>query len=374
MVIKSIEIVQFRNIEKASLTFSDTFNFITGPNAQGKTNLLEAIHFFSLGRSFRTRRSGETIMFGKDYFFLELSGRSDGGVGFVLDIGMDEGGRVRASADGRELSGVSEIIGFIPSVLFVPEDVNLASGPPRLRRLFLDYTAAQISPTFLGHLKEYRAVLRSRNALLRTISNGRSDGKDLSVWDDMLAEKGAAVVRGRVEVLCEVLRNAGELAEELLPRGENLDVRYVCSFNEEGIDPERALREAVYRCRESERRRGYTLVGPHYDDAVIYLGGADLRRFGSQGRKRLAAGMLKLAQAATIMARRAERPVVLLDDIFSGLDSETTSRVKGALSDRYQSFVTSPRTDDFPERRGSGSRFMVKGGRFTRSNEGDRRT
>jgi DNA replication and repair protein RecF len=373
LVIESLEIVQFRNIEKASLAFSDSFNFITGRNAQGKTNLLEAIHFFSLGRSFRTRRACETIMFGKDYFFLELSGRSDGGVGFVLDIGVEEGGRVRASADGKGLSGLIEIIGIIPSVLFVPEDVNLASGPPRLRRIFLDYTAAQISPKFLGDLKKYRAVLRNRNALLRTISNGRSAGKDLSVWDDMLVEKGAAVVRGRVEVLGEVLRHAGEFAGELLPGGENLDVRYVCSFNENGIDPERALREAVCRCRESERRRGYTLVGPHYDDAVIYLGGTDLRRFGSQGRKRLAAVMLKLAQAATIMARRAERPVVLLDDIFSELDRETASRVKGALSDRYQSFVTSPRTDDFPERRGIGAHFIVEGGRFARGDGEDRR-
>lgn len=365
MVIESLEIVQFRNIEKASLAFSDSFNFITGRNAQGKTNLLEALHFFSLGRSFRTRRAGETIMFGREYFFLELAGRSDAGVGFVLSVGMEEGGKVRASADGRGLSGLSEIIGIIPSVLFIPEDVNLASGPPRLRRLFLDYTAAQISPTFLSDLKEYRAVVRNRNALLRTISDGRSTGRELSAWDDMLVEKGTAVVRGRCEVLGEVLRHAGGFAEELLPGRENLDVRYACSFNEDGIDLKKALREAVSRCRESERRRGYTLVGPHYDDAVIYLGGTDLRRFGSQGRKRLAAIMLKLAQAATIMARRAERPVVLLDDIFSELDRETASRVKESLSDRYQSFMTSPRADDFQVQREGGSHFVVEGGRFT---------
>ncbi|HUV35735.1 MAG TPA: DNA replication and repair protein RecF, partial [Patescibacteria group bacterium] len=274
------------------------------------------------------------------------------------------GGRVRVSADGRKLSGVGESIGIIPSVLFVPEDVALAAGPPRLRRVFMDYTAAQISPEFLADLKGYHAILRNRNALLRTIADGRGNRGELDAWDDMLVERGAAVVRGRGEVLDEVLRHAGELCTELLPEGESLDMRYVCSFNEEGIEPERALRNALTRCRDGEARRGYTLAGPHYDDVMIYLGETELRRFGSQGRKRLTAVILKLAQAQAIMSRRAERPVVLLDDIFSELDGETSGRVRGVLSDRYQSFVTSPRRDDFAGYRRDGACFVVEGGRF----------
>jgi DNA replication and repair protein RecF len=365
LVITSIDIERFRNIGKASLEFSDSFNFITGRNAQGKTNLLEAIHLFSLGRSFRSRSIGEVIQFGEEHFFLRITGSSDAGVDFTIEIGMEAEGRVRVSANGAKMSGVGEIIGMIPSVLFVPDDVTLSAGPPRLRRLFLDYTAAQISPSFLSALKGYRTVLRNRNALLKTIAAGQGAPGELAAWDDMLIEKGAAIVRGRIEVLGEVLRQAREFSTELLPENELLDVHYLCSFNREGIDVEQALGNAVRRCREGEVRRGYTLVGPQYDDAVVYLGEMDLKRYGSQGRRRLSAVILKLAQARTIMAKRAERPVVLLDDIFSELDDETAGRVRGVLSDRYQSFVTSPRGEDFAGYGAPGACFTVEKGAFT---------
>jgi DNA replication and repair protein RecF len=373
MLVRSLDAVQFRNIERASLTFSESFNFVTGQNAEGKTNLLEAIHFFSLGRSFRTRYTQEAIAFGAEYFFLRLTGVSDGGVGFDLEIGVERGGRIKVSAGGAPLSGRGEIIGIIPSVLFVPEDVLLAAGPPRRRRLFIDYTAAQVSPVFLGDLKKYREVIRNRNALLRAMAEGKTGGGELAAWDEMLVEKGADVTRGRIEMLAEVCRHVDNLSQDLLPRGERLVMRYVCSFNAEGIEPEQAMRNTLNRFRDSEIRRGYTLVGPQYDDIVIYLGDTELRRYGSQGRKRLVAVMLKLAQANTIMSSRSERPIVLLDDIFSELDGETADRVKGALSDRYQSFVTSPRMSDFAACHGEGACFTVEGGRFRRVDGEDRR-
>jgi DNA replication and repair protein RecF len=368
VLVRSLEAVHFRNIERASLAFSDTFNFITGPNASGKTNLLEAIHLFSLGRSFRTRHTQDVISLDAEYFFLKLTGVSDRGVTLDLEIGVERGGQAKVSASGAKLSGLGEIIGIIPSVLFVPEDVLLAAGPPRLRRLFIDYTAAQISPVFLADLRSYRSILKNRNALLRAMVEGRSGGGELAAWDEMLVEKGAAIARGRTEILGEVLPHVEGLCAELLPAGERLDMRYVCSFNEEGTDPARAMRNALDRCRDQEMRRGYTLAGPHYDDVVIHLGDTELRRYGSQGRKRLTAVILKLAQAKAIMASRGERPIVLLDDIFSELDGETAERVKCTLTDRYQSFVTSPRVEDFAGGRPGGGCFVVEGGRFRRAN------
>ena len=124
-------------------------------------------------------------------------------------------------------------------------------------------------------------------------------------------------------------------------------MQYSCSFDLSGDETKEALREALLRTREQEERRGYTLVGPHYDDIRIFLDDRELKRYGSQGRKRLAAIVLKLAQAWAIMERRAERPIVLLADIFSELDDETARSVNGLLSDRYQSFITTPRTEDF---------------------------
>ena len=366
MIIQALDLTNFRNIESASLTLSETFNIIRGRNAQGKTNLLEAIHLFSLGRSFRTRRSEEMIMFGSDYLFARLSCLSDMDVRVRIEIGLERGGRINASVNGNKLSGLGEIIGIMPTVIFTPQDVTLASGPPADRRVFIDYTAAQISPAFLQNLREYRRVLDQRNSLLRQAADTRREPKGMEAWDDMLVERGAAIVEGRREMLGEIQNRAEQLFGEIVPEGGSLRMEYRCSFESEQGDAREALADALRRLRDQERSRGYTLVGPHYDDINIFLGDEELRRYGSHGRKRLASIILKLAQAWAIMERRAERPVVLLDDIFSELDGETGERVSGLLTDRYQSFITTPRIDDFAGI--EGGRFNVVQGRVT---EGD---
>ncbi len=363
MIIQALDLTNFRNIESASLTFSETFNVIRGRNAQGKTNLLEAIHLFSLGRSFRTRRSEEMIMFGRDYLFARLGCLSDTDVRFRIEIGLERGGRISAAVNGKKLTGLGEIIGIIPTVVFAPQDVTLSSGPPADRRTFIDYTAAQISPSFLQNLREYRRVLGQRNSLLRRAAETGAEPQGIEAWDDMLAERGEAVLEGRREMLAEIQGRAEKLFGEIVPGGGALRMEYRCSFRQDGDGVREALADALRRQRDQERRRGYTLVGPHYDDIGIYIGDEELRRYGSQGRKRLTSIVLKLAQAWSIMERRAERPVVLLDDIFSELDGETGERVRGLLTDRYQSFITTPRSGDFA---GAGmGRFDVEGGRIT---------
>lgn len=363
MIIQALDLTNFRNIESSSLTFSETFNVIRGRNAQGKTNLLEAIHLFSLGRSFRTRKSEEMIMLGSEYLFARVSCLSDMGVRFRIEIGLERGGRISASVNGNKLSGLAEIIGVMPTVIFAAQDVTLASGPPADRRVFIDYTAAQISPSFLQNLREYRRVLGQRNSLLRQAADASREPKGMEAWDDMLVERGAAIVEGRREMLGEIQSRSEQFFGEIVPEGGRLRMEYRCSFESEGRGAREALADALRRLREQERRRGYTLVGPHYDDITIFLGDEELRRYGSQGRKRLASIMLKLAQAWAIMERRAERPVVLLDDIFSELDGETGERVRGLLTDRYQSFITTPRGDDFAG--GKGVCFDVAHGRVT---------
>ena len=363
MIIQTLDLTNFRNIESASLTFSETFNIIRGRNAQGKTNLLEALHLFSLGRSFRTRKSEEMIMFGSEHLFARLSCTSDMDVRVRIEISLERGGRISASVNGNKLSGLGEIIGVIPTVIFTPQDVTLASGPPADRRVFIDYTAAQISPSFLQNLREYRRVLGQRNALLKQAADACREPKGIDAWDAMMVERGAAIVEGRKEMLGEILNRSEQLFGEIVPGRGSLRMEYRCSFESEGREIRDALAEALRSRKEQERRRGYTLVGPHYDDISIFLGDEELRRYGSQGRKRLTSIILKLAQAWAIMERRAERPVVLLDDIFSELDEETGERVSGLLTDRYQSFITTPRQGDFAGT--EGKRFDVARGRVT---------
>jgi DNA replication and repair protein RecF len=367
LIVDSLQLENFRNIKETSLGFSERFNFITGRNAQGKTNLLEAIHIFSLGRSFRTRRSSDLITFGCDHFFLKLSGRSDTGVGFSLDIGQEKSGRTKLSVNGRQAAGISEILGFMPSVIFTPRDIELSSGPPGVRRTYLDYTASQVSPGFLEGLKEYRKILRQRNSLLReACTSGILDEGQLEVWDESLAASGALVTRGRREIMGVISDRAAEIFREVLGSDVGLELSYRSSFDadSDGSGEEEALRTALRSMRDAERQRGFTLTGPHYDDVTIRMGDEDVRRFASQGRRRLIAVVLKLSQADVIMSRRGERPVVLLDDIFSELDPEVVAGVRKMLTDRYQSFITSPREDDFPGGVEGATMYAVEGGCF----------
>lgn len=363
MIIQALDLTNFRNIGKASLEFSKTFNVIRGKNAQGKTNLLEAIHLFSIGRSFRTRRSEEMVMFGREYLFARITCRSDGGIGFRIEIGLERGGRINATVNGNKLSGLSEIIGIIPTVIFTQDDIVLTAGPPEGRRLFIDYTAAQVSPVFLEHVREYRKVLNQRNALLKRSAEAGSPPRGIEAWDEMFVARGAAIVEGRREMLRDIAARAASLYNETVNDGSELGMDYACSFEQQEGDPRRLLAEALIRLRDQERRRGCTLAGPHYDDIKIFLGETELRRYGSQGRKRLVSVLLKLAQAWAIMDRRAERPIVLLDDIFSELDGETARRVNGLLTNRYQNFITTPRDEDFSEV--PASSFVVERGQVT---------
>jgi DNA replication and repair protein RecF len=375
MIIKEIRAVNFRNIAGAELAFSGSFNFISGRNAQGKTSLLEAIHLFSLGRSFRTSKAAEMISFGKDYFYLKLWCESDTGICLDIELSLEQGGRIRAKVNGDRQPGVSSIIGLIPSVIFTPGDVELSAGPPAGRRLFADYTAAQISPSFLGDLKEFRRILAQRNSLLRKISAGEGETGELTSWNSAFVEKGAAVARGRQEILSGLAEKAARIYDEIRG-GERFALDYRCSFGKGGSVLEDSLAEALARVAESEKRRGYSLAGPQFDDIALTLDEIDLRKYGSQGRRRLAAIVMKLAQAETIMEKRAERPVVLLDDIFSELDLETATGVRRLLSEGHQSFITSPRKEHL-EMEGEGAMEMVvEGGVFEAegmSGEGEER-
>jgi len=365
LVVQKIKLVNFRNISEASLDFSESFNFIYGLNAQGKTNLLEALHFFSLGRSFRTPRRTDMIKFGMEYSYLSLSAKSDSGVSFDMEVGFDIGGSTKVKQNDRPLSGLSEIIGLIPSVIFSPEDIALVAGGPRNRRLYLDYTQSQVSAKFLSELKGFRRALKQRNALLKKISEGGSaDG--LEEWNRLYIESSINVVRGRLRCVDIVRERLRHIITGIMGEETDVSLKYRCSFDRGLATLEENMTDSINEVLESEKSRGYSLVGPQYDDLLITIEGNDARRYGSQGQKRVIAVSLKLAQALTIMEERAERPVVLLDDILSELDEEKVSRIKGMLEAEYQSFLASPDMRDFPEGLKDVALFRVSGGMIER--------
>jgi DNA replication and repair protein RecF len=362
VIIRGVDIINFRNIARAKLLFSRGGNLIAGANAQGKTNLLEALFLFSLGRLFRTRSLDDAVRFGQEYFYVRLAGESDAGIAFDLEVGYERGGRTRVSVGGKRAAGFAEIVGMIPGVIFIAEDIQLAAGPPAGRRAYVDYAAAQLSPLYFGAIREYRQVLRRRNALLERGAREGSAPEGIEAWDEALVAKGAELVRIRRETLRELSARAAALLAGVLASPGGFAMEYVCSFDPGGVDPAAGLWEALSRVRDTERRRGYTMAGPQHDDVEILLDDVSIRRYGSQGRKRLVSLVLKLAQASTILERRGERPVVMLDDIFSELDAATAARVREHIAEGYQSFIASPRLEELGTPPPGGALFSVREG------------
>ncbi|HMA77274.1 MAG TPA: DNA replication and repair protein RecF, partial [Candidatus Krumholzibacteriaceae bacterium] len=288
---------------------------------------------------------------------------SDKGVEYILEVGAERSGRTRVKINGEIAGGFSGLIGIIPGVIFTPRDIGMASGPPGDRRSFIDYTAAQIAGDFFGILKGYRQVLKQRNAQIKEIAVGRGRVEVMRALDSMLVERGEEVVRGRRRVLKIIRDRAAEMFRYVFKGDDYLEMKYTSSINAEGGKYSDIFSDYLLKMRDEEIRRGYTIAGPHRDDIVISIGELNLRKYGSQGRKRLVAIVMKMAQASVIYEKRGERPVIMLDDIFSELDREVSGNVREFLSERYQNFITSPEPVRVENREGT-RRFFIDGGKI----------
>lgn len=345
MRVINLELKNFRNLEDTRLDFSPSVNLITGRNSQGKTNLLEAIYLFSLGRSFRTARRSEMITFGEPHLYLKITTETDSGIRNRVEVGMERRGETRIRVNGEKVAGFSGVIGMFPGVLFTAEDVGLVSGSPSGRRGYLDYTASQISGEYLDNLREYYRTLRQRNAELKRTGQGEGGGL-VRALAEVLAEKGEKVLSGRRKVLEDVTESAEKLLKDIFSGELEIGMEYISSVSGGGECYSESLFGCLERRSEEEVRKGYTVAGPHRDDIGITLDGLDMRKFGSQGRKRLVAIVMKIAQAEVINIRKGEKPAVLLDDIFSELDTAVEREVSDFISDKYQNFITTPRPVD----------------------------
>ncbi|MFO7914780.1 MAG: DNA replication and repair protein RecF [Candidatus Krumholzibacteriales bacterium] len=363
MRLLNLELRNFRNLKDTRLEFSPAVNLITGRNSQGKTNLLEAVYLFCLGRSFRSSNRTDMISFGEEHLFLKASVESDTGVGETIEIGMSRGGEKRIRVNGARVEGFSGVIGKVPGVLFTAGDVDLVAGSPSSRRSFIDHTASQISSEYLGNLREYYRALRQRNAELKEAGDGKGRGLTRALAA-LLAEKGEKVVSGRRDVLSDIRSASMDLLREIFTDRMEVGMNYISSVREgEGGYSENMI-STLERRADEEIRRGYTVAGPHRDDIRITMDKLNMRKFGSQGRKRLIAIVMKIAQAEVINSRKGEKPLVLLDDIFSELDRGVEREVGGFISGKYQNFITSPRAVELAAP-GKSAGFTVENGVIT---------
>jgi len=345
------------------LKFASSMNLIVGDNAQGKTNLLEAIYFLSTARSHRTHLDDELIQHGADWFYLKgclISGLTD----TVIEISNVIGSRKRVKINGKIQPKISRLIGQTNVVMFSPESLALVKGSPTDRRKFLDILISQISPTYLQQLQTYHLILKQRNELLKQIKDKRATNDLLAPWDEQLLEAGVGLIRKREEVIAKLALFAQEKHNVLTNSEEYLDVSYKKSFEYTGDEDliscyQNALSQSLY----ADTLRGSTSSGPHRDDLTVLINNFDVRRFGSQGQQRTAALSLKLAELELIRDEIDELPIVLLDDVASELDQNRATFLFNLLDKlSVQVFVTTTQLDNLCVNLSECAIFSVKSG------------
>jgi DNA replication and repair protein RecF len=340
------------------LTLGPGPQLIWGPNASGKTTLLEAIVLLALGRSHRTGADNELIRWGTDFLRIEgvvaVAGAAEApeAEGVALDVSLQAAGRKRIQVNGvpRRPAALAE---HLRTVLFAPEEMLLVVGPPTLRRTALDQLAGPHDPMHGSHLATYTRALSQRNSLLRQIRDGEADRAQLRYWDEPFLASGAAIVAARLRLLELLTEPLAAAHREIAPAEEPLTLAYVTNAPPlPGESPRDALARRLGETAEKEAWNGTTLVGPHRDDLAFCIGGRDLTTFASRGQQRTAILALKLAELDLLTALDGRPPLLLLDDVFSELDPLRRGHLVRRIAELPQALVTTTVPEDLdPELR-----------------------
>jgi DNA replication and repair protein RecF len=369
MLLGSLSIRDFRGYGSLEAEFGPGPQLIVGPNAAGKTSLLEAIVLLAWGRSHRTTTDAELVRWGAELARVEGHAGSGTGEPTTLEVALVRAGagarkRIRVNGVGRRTSG---LLGVLRTVIFAPEEMLLVAGSPSLRRAAIDLLAGQRSPVYLADLATYGRALQQRNSLLRAIREETAGREELRYWDETLIEAGAAIVAERLRLLdvlaSPVAEAHAEIAPDEAPRGR-LGLRYETNAPTIGLEtPREALARRLADTADKEVWNGSTLVGPHRDDIVFEWDGRDLATFASRGQQRTAILAYKLAELDLLTELDARPPLLLLDDVFSELDPERRAHLVRRIAALPQAFVTTTTLDDLdPALRAAATTWEVRAG------------
>lgn len=364
MFVRRLELENFRNYRRLELDFSRRNNLICGANAQGKTNILEAIYLASCARSHRTGKDRELIFHGEDSYKVKVDFTRDNGSEAILEIDYRQGpgkkdrGLAAEAAkrtilvDNFPLERISDLFGQINAVIFAPDDLMLIKEGPAGRRRFLDILISQISPSYFRQLQLYQRQLKQRNSILKQ-TRDESPNLDavarewqrlnLEVWDRQLADSAAALIHKRVEICAELKESAAKAMDLISDQREDFSIRYIPP---RAVDPEAAEAEIsqaffqrLNRTREEDILRGFTQEGPHRDDLEFLLNGFSAKLYASQGQQRSMVLALKMAELEVIESHCDVKAILLLDDVMSELDERRRENILQII-ENHQVFVT----------------------------------
>ena len=343
MIIKSLELENFRNYKNLHLYFDEGTNILTGENAQGKTNILEAIYLCSTTKSHKGSKDSEIINFESDEGHLRsiIDKKNEE---LRIDIHLRKSKSKVIALNLEKLKKTSELIGILNVVLFSPEDLNIIKGGPSYRRSFIDMQICRLDSSYVFNLSNYNKIIDQRNKLLKDIYFQPALRETLFIWDSQLQSYGSQVIKKRKEFINELNNIVKEIHYKLTNQKEFLDIRYEPDTAEDKIE------ETLKENAEKDLKSKITSCGPHRDDFIININGMDARKYGSQGQQRTAALSLKLAEIEIIKKNTNDNPIFLLDDVLSELDSNRQNMLLESISN-IQTIITCTGLDDFVNER-----------------------
>jgi len=336
--------MNFRNYEHLELELTHNLNILAGQNAQGKTNILEAVLFMAVSKSPRTAHDSELVRWDQPWSRVRGEVQRRAREEVSMDLTLWTNGRKTVKVNGVTRRRMADVIGQVNVVMFGPQDLELVSGEPALRRRFLNAAIAQTSREYFHNLAQYRKALLQRNRLLKSLAGRPAPPGVLEVWDEQLAYYGARLMEARIRVVAQLSEQAQEMHYKLAGGRERMTMTYQPSFDLDGATAAESLGEVLGRVLEQRRaeelRRGLTLVGPHRDDLELRINGQFARVYGSQGQQRTATLSLKLAELGLVRQWIGETPILLLDDVMSELDDRRREQVLALTEDVEQILIT----------------------------------
>jgi len=365
--IAHLSLANYRNIDSAEVALSPGLTIVHGANAQGKSNLLEAVYLLATARSYRAQSERELIAWSAPHRALAMLAakvrRADGFVDVRVGLQAGEGETVRKQV---RVNGVpnraSDLVGVLNAVLFSAEDLDLVYGSPQGRRRYVDVMLSQTSPAYLRALQRYQRVLTQRNALLRNLRDGRAREDELAYWDGALKKEAAVILAARHAAIQLLAPLAAQAFERLAVAGERFVLTYAPTAPTADATTAAALSDAMQhaleRTKAQERAMAQTVVGPHRDDIRLTLHGQEMARHASRGQARMGALAMRLAEARFLAERRHDAPVLLLDDILSELDPERRLLVMAETSRYPQTLLTTADLRLVPDAALAGARLL----------------
>lgn len=339
MIIKSLELSHFRNYETLDLLFDKGTNILYGDNAQGKTNILEAIYLSATTKSHKGSKDKDVISFGEEESHIRTYLEKDG-VEVKVDMHLRSNKSKGIAINGQKIKKAAELLGILNVVFFSPEDLSIIKNGPAERRRFVDMELCQLDSFYLYNLNHYNKIVNQRNKLLKDLYLNPSLRETLTIWDSQLVSFGSKIIERRrqfIEQLNDIIK---EIHSKLSGGKEELVIQY-----EPDVEIEDFEKKLKYN-QERDIKLKQTSAGPHRDDFSFLIQDIDIRRFGSQGQQRTAALSLKLSEIELVKKMTKDTPVLLLDDVLSELDSNRQNYLLNSIGD-IQTIITCTGLDEF---------------------------